>query len=60
MCDNTGQNTDKGHTFSPKIEIKIPDPAENRIRATEMEGKDSTYHATATDFQMSNHINVQL
>ena len=25
--DNTGQNTDKGHTPSPRIGIKIPDPA---------------------------------
>ena len=25
--DNTGQNTDKGHTPNPRIRIKIPDPA---------------------------------
>ena len=31
--DNTGQNTDKGHTPNPRTEIKIPDPAGNRIRA---------------------------
>ena len=24
--DNTGQNTDQGHTPNPKTEIKIPDP----------------------------------
>ena len=27
--DNTGQNTDKGHTPNPRTEIKIPDPAGN-------------------------------
>ena len=47
--DNTGQNTNKGHTPNPKTEIKIPDPAGNRIRAAELEGRDSTDHATATD-----------
>ena len=24
--ENTGQNTDKGHTPNPRTEIKIPDP----------------------------------
>ena len=47
--DNTGQNTDKGHTPNPKTEIKIPDPAGNRTRAAELEGRDPTDHATATD-----------
>ena len=28
--DTTGQNTNKGHTSSPRIEIKISDPAGNR------------------------------
>ena len=28
--DNTGQNTDKGHTPNPRTGIKIPDPAGNR------------------------------
>ena len=36
--DNTGQNTDKGHTPYPRTEIKIADPAGNR-----------THGATATD-----------
>ena len=40
--DNTGQNTDKGHTPSPNTEIKIPEPAG-------LEGRDSTDHATVTD-----------
>ena len=31
--DNTGQNTDKGHTPNPRREIKIPDPAGNRTKA---------------------------
>ena len=31
--DNTGQNTHKGHTRSPRIEIKIPDSAGNGTRA---------------------------
>ena len=47
--DNTGQNTDKGHTSNPRTEIKIPDPAGNRTRAAGLEGRDSTDHATATD-----------
>ena len=47
--DNTGQNTDKGHTPNPRTEIKIPDPAGNQTRAAGMEGRDSTEHATATD-----------
>ena len=48
--DNTGQNTDKGHTPNPRTEIKIPDPAG-------LEGRDSTDHATATDtLQHSLHL----
>ena len=39
--DNTRQNTDKGQTPSPRIEIKIPDPA-----------RDSTEHVTATDQEL--------
>ena len=30
--DNTGQNTDKGHTLNPRTEIKIPNRAGNRTR----------------------------
>ena len=37
---NTGQNTDRGHTPSPRIEIKISDPAGNRTRVARLEGKD--------------------
>ena len=47
--DNTGQNTDKGHTPNPRTEIKIPDPAVNRTGAAGLKGRDSTDHATATD-----------
>ena len=48
--DNTGQNTDKGHTPKPRIGIKIPDPAGNRTRAAGLGGRVSTDHATATDY----------
>ena len=44
--DNTGQNTDKGHTPYPRTEIKIPDSAGNRTQATRLEGRDSTDHTT--------------
>ena len=47
--DNTGQNTDKGHTPNPRTEIKIPDPAGNRAWAAGLEGSDSIDHAMATD-----------
>ena len=47
--DNTGENTDKGHTPNPRTEIKIHYPAGNRTRAAELEGRDSTDHATLTD-----------
>ena len=46
--DSTGQNIDKGHTYNPRIVIKIPDPPGNRTRAAGLEGRDSTDHATAT------------
>ena len=49
--DSIGQNTDKGHTPNPRTEIKIPYPAGNRTRATGLEGRDSTDHATATDYR---------
>ena len=38
--DNTGHNTDKWHTPSPGIEIKISDPVGNRTTAP---GLDGTY-----------------
>ena len=56
--DNTGQNTDKGHTTNPRTEIKIPDPAGNRTRVTWLEGRDSTDHATATDLFLINNANI--
>ena len=51
--DKTGQNTDKGHTPSPRIEITISDPARNRSRFTGLEGSDSTDRATARDQVLS-------
>ena len=50
--DNTGQNTDKGHTPNPRIGIKILDPAGNRTRAAGLEVRNSTAHATATVLYM--------
>ena len=47
--NSTGQNTDKEHTPNPRIGIKIPDPAGKQIRASRLEGSDSSDHATATD-----------
>ena len=47
--DNPGQNTDKEQIPNPRIEIKIPDPAGNRTRASELESRDSTDHASVTD-----------
>ena len=44
--DNSGQNTKD--TPSPRIEIKISDPAGNRTRAAMLKGGDSTGHTTAT------------
>ena len=38
----------KGHTPSPKIEIKIPDPAGYRTQAAGLKGRDSIDHAIAT------------
>ena len=35
--ENTGLNTDKGHTLNSRAEIKIPDPAGNRTRAAGLE-----------------------
>ena len=57
--DNTGQNTDKGHTPNPRTEIKIPDSAGNRTLAAGLEGMDSTEHATATDRKLKNIFLVQ-
>ena len=47
--DNTGQDTDVGHTPSPRIEIKISAYAGNRTQIAGQEGRDSTDHATATE-----------
>ena len=43
--EEIGQNMEKGHTANPRIEIKILCTAENRIRAAELKGRDSTEHA---------------
>ena len=45
----TGQNTDKGHTPRPRIEMTISGSAENRTQAAWEDGRVSTDHATATD-----------
>ena len=47
--DNTGQNTDKRHMSSSRIEIKLSDRVGNRSRTAELEGMGSTDHATATN-----------
>ena len=47
-CDHRTEH--KGQTPSPRIENKIRDPVGNRIQAGGLEGRDSTGHATATDF----------
>ena len=54
--DNTGQNTDKGHTPKPRTEIKIPDPAGNRTLAAGLEGRNSTDQATAMDHFYVNFV----
>ena len=56
--DSTVQNTDKGHTPNPGIGIKITNPAKNRIRASELEDRDSTNHATATDVYQSENMHM--
>ena len=44
-----------GPLFRPKIGIKIPDPAGNRIRAAGMDDSDSADYAMATD--LCKHFN---
>ena len=56
--DNAGQNIKD--TSSPKIEIKISDPAENRTLATGLKGRDSTDHATAMDILPLRDIKMKL
>ena len=51
--DNTGHNTNTGHTPNPMTEIKIPDPDGNRTRAAGLKGRDSTNHAIATNRKMT-------
>ena len=48
----TQHRTQRTHTQSQE-EIKIPEPAGNRTRATGLEGRDSTDHATTTNVQIS-------
>ena len=50
LCRRKHRTEYKGHTPNPRTEIKISDPAGNRIRAAGLEGRDSTDHATATDY----------
>ena len=52
--DNTGKNAEKGHTANPRIEIKIPDPGGNRIRAARMEATNATNYAMGTNCTNSN------
>ena len=47
---------DKGHTPSPRMEIKIPDPAENRNRAARLEVRDSINHARTTDYLLKSRM----
>ena len=49
----------KGHTPNSRTEIKIPDPAGNRIRAARLEGRDSTDHPTATDSIQSYKVKLK-
>ena len=48
--DNTGQNTDKGHTPSPRIEIKFSNPTGNRILAAGLEDRDFIDNAAVLKF----------
>ena len=48
----------KGHTPSPRIKIKIINPAGNRTRVAGLGGRDSTDHATTTDLPSSFHTNL--
>ena len=47
--DNTGQNTDKAHTLSPRKKIKLSDPTGNRTRAVGLKGRAFAEYATAMD-----------
>ena len=49
--DTTELNTDQGHIPSPRIGMKT-NPAGNRIRAAELEGRDSSDHATVTEIYL--------
>ena len=46
--DKKGQNTDKGHKLSSRIEIKKSDSVKNRTRTAGLEGRASTVHVTKT------------
>ena len=45
----TTQTENKGHTLSPKIEMKIPETVDNRSRAAGLGDMDSIHQAIATD-----------
>ena len=50
--DNTGQNADKEHIPSHKIEIKIPNLGGKWIRSAGLEDRDSTDQATGMDIKI--------
>ena len=54
--DNMGQNTKDTHTPNPRTEIKIPDHTVNRTRAAGLEGRDSTDHAMAMDYNPASSL----
>ena len=62
---NTGQNKEKGQMPSPKIGIKISDPAGNRTKVARLERRDSTDHAMVADnnsscfWKMKNHSSMR-
>ena len=58
QCQGLRRRSHKGHTPTPRTEIKIPDPAGNRTRAAGLEGMDSTDHATATDILVNTNIKL--
>ena len=55
--DNTEQNIDKGHTSSPRIKLKISDPAGTQTQAAGLQVRDSTDHAMVTELHKTNPQN---
>ena len=50
LCKRHHKNEHKGHTTNSRLEIKIPDPAGNRIWPAGLEGRNSTDHAMAMKY----------